>query len=70
MTERLDRVETLSGDIANYEANKDHGWKTSAAGQTYFADRTGRRALAVQEAGREFRRLLAEFVKRLEQIAA
>jgi hypothetical protein len=70
VTERLDTVEALSGDIANYEANKDSGWKASTAGHDYLADRTLRRATAVQEVGREFKHLLLEFVKRLEQIAA
>lgn len=70
VTEHLNRIDALSRDISSYEANGDYGWKASAAGQTYFADRAGRRALAVQEAGREFKRLLVEFVKRLERIAA
>ena len=70
VTEKIERVEAISRDLEDFEANKEAGWKASAAGQAYFADRTGRKALAVREAGREFRRLLSEFVERLERIAA
>ena len=70
VNEHMNRVEALTRDLDNYDANKDDGWKASAAGQSYLADRTTRRALALQEAGREFKRQLAEFVKRLEQIVA
>jgi hypothetical protein len=70
VTEGIERVEALSRDLEKYEASNDAGWKASAAGQAYFADRAGHRALAVREAGREFKRLLSAFVERLEKIAA
>jgi hypothetical protein len=70
VTEKIERVEAINRDLEDFEANKEAGWKASAAGQAYFADRMGCNVLAVREAGREFRRLLTEFVERLERIAA
>lgn len=70
VTEKIERVEAINRDIEDFEPNREAGWKASAAGQAYFADRMGRKALALREAGCEFRRLLSAFVERLETIAA
>jgi len=64
VSEHLNRVDALSGDIAKSEASKDPAEKASVA------EHTRRKALAIQEAGREFKRVLTEFVERLEKLAA
>jgi hypothetical protein len=69
VSERLDHVDVWNRELADYD-KKDPAWRVSEEGQNFFADRTLRRALAVDEAGREFRRRLGELADRLEPVGA